>query len=211
MRKVLVSIVTTKNSDWQAKIKETKELRLSEVAVFLTCLDKKARQRLYKLLESSSVKSVPLVHLRGDMEPGELDYFLKNYKTKFFVHHSQSEYPFLHDYSKYKDIIFIENVYKPLDEEELKNFGGICLDLSHLENDRILEKEKFGHNIKIIEKYPIGCNHISVMKKISHKDENIGTTRYDRHFLDDLSELDYLKNYWIIQRKFTRDFPTGPN
>ena len=194
MRKILPTITTISHSTWQAKIKEINEMGLNEVAVFPTCLNAAARKKLYKLLEKSSVKSIPLVHLRSDMELEELDYFVKKYGTKTFNIHSQSESPIPRDYLKYKDIIFIENVFNPLDEEELQNFGGICLDLAHLENDKLTEKEKFEHNFKILEKYPIGCNHISCMKKASCISE-IGTTRYDDHFFENFSNLDYLKNY----------------
>ena len=128
------------------------------------------------------------------MELWELDYFVENYGTQVFNIHSQAEFPLVHDYSKYKDAIYIENTRYPYNEEEIKNFGGICLDLSHLESGRILAKEEFEHNTKIIKKYPIGCNHISAIKKIACTNES-SEIRYDNHFLEDFSELDYLKKY----------------
>lgn len=194
MRKILVSITTTNNSDWKEKIREINELKLKEVALFPTCLDRKQREKLYQLLEKSEVKNIPLLHLRHDMELKEIKYFVKKYNTKAFTLHTQSEFPLIYDYSKYNRFIFIENIYRPLNPEEIKQFGGICLDMSHLENDRILEKEKFKHNIKMLEKYPIGCNHISCVKNFSHKDIK-GDLRYDFHILENLSELDYLKKY----------------
>lgn len=194
MRKILVSITTTNNSDWKEKIKEINKLNLKEAALFPTCLDRKQRGNLYQFLERSKIKSIPLLHIRHDMELGEIDYFSKNYNTKAFTLHSQSEFPLIYDYSKYKEFIFIENVYYPLNPKEIKNFGGICLDLSHLENDRILNAEKFKHNIKMIEKYPIGCNHISGVKNFLHKDAK-DDLRHDNHNLKNLSELDYLKKY----------------
>ena len=46
----------------------------------------------------------------------------------------------------------------------------------------------------MIEKYPIGCNHIScVGNKLRKCDE--GRDRYDKHFVEDLSDFDYLKRY----------------
>ena len=91
-------------------------------------------------------------------------------------------------------MIFIENVYHPLDEKEIKKFGGICLDIAHLENDRFQEPEKFEHNLKLLEKYPISCNHISCFTKSLRRDER-GYLRYDTHLMRNLSQLDYLKNY----------------
>ena len=198
-RKILPTITTTKNSDWEEKIREINEMELNEVALFPTCLNIAARKKLYKLLKASSVKSIPFVHLRGDMTLEELDYFVQEYGTNTFNIHSRSEYPIPKQYLKYKDIIFIENVFNPLNEEELKNLSGICLDLSHLENDKITEREKFEHNLKVLEKYPIGCNHISCLKKVSHVETitfaHQDVIRYDEHFFEDFSELDYLKSY----------------
>ncbi len=194
MRKVLVSITTTYNSDWRAKIKEINKFGLKEVALFPTCLNKKERKELYKILEKSVIKSIPLVHLRDDMVLEELDYLIKEFNVRVFNIHPYAEYPYSCDYQKYKKMIFIENVYNPLDEKEIKKFGGLCLDFTHLENDKILAPEKFKHNVKIIEKYLIGCNHISCLKKVPHRDK-LGYLRFDCHFLRKLSQLDYLKKY----------------
>ena len=190
----LTTITTTRGSNWREKIEEINKLGLKEIALFPTCLQKKERKELYNLLKNSSIKNIPILHLRSDMELWELDYFIENYGTKVFNIHMQIEHPLIYDYSKYKNSIYIENIYYPFNEEELKKFGGICCDFAHLENDRLLDKKKFQHDIKIIEKYPIGSNHISAVKKFTHIDE-IGKIRYDDHHLEDLSELDYLKRY----------------
>ncbi len=195
MRKILVSITTTYNSDWRAKIREINKFGLEEVALFPTCLNKKERKELYGMLEKSIVKSIPLVHLRDDMVLKELDFLAERFKVRVFNIHPCAEYPYKEsDYGKYKKMIYIENVYLPLDEEEVKKMGGVCLDFTHLENDRIVQPGKFKHNLRIIEKYPIGCNHISCLEKNSHQDQ-LGYLRYDRHFLRKFSQLDYLKKY----------------
>ena len=193
---ILLSITTTKNSGWREKIKEANKLGLKEIALFPTCLNTKQREELYFLLKKSTIKNIPFVHLRSDMNLEELDFFIKNYKTEVFNIHTQAQYPLIHDYSKYKSKIYIENVFQEFDKKELKNFAGICLDLSHLENDRLLNKKRFSKNIKIIEKYslPIGCNHISAIKNLTHLDKS-GELRYDEHHFENFSEFDYLKNY----------------
>ncbi len=193
-RQILPTITTTRRSDWKARIKEINELGLKEAALFPTCLDKKERKKLYQLLKKSTVKSIPLVHLKDDMPPEELDYLVENYKTKVFCNHTKTEHPPIYDYPKYRKIICIENVFHPLNEKEIRNFGGICLDLSHLENDRILRKEIFKHNLKILKKYPIIANHISSVKKVSRIVKR-GIVRYDSHLFKNLSEFDYLKKY----------------
>jgi len=192
--KFLPAVTTTRGSDWRKKIKEIKNLHLKEVSIFPTCLNEKERKELYQLIKKSNLKKIPFVHLRSDMKVEELDYLVRNWETKIFNIHTQKEYPLIYDYSKYKDIIYIENVYHPFEKKELKEFAGICLDFSHLENDRLLSSEKFKHNSKMLEIYPIGCNHISAIKKTTHIDE-FGYVRYGSHYLNDFSELDYLKKY----------------
>lgn len=183
---ILPTITTITPGQWRDKVKEVKKFKLKEIAVFPTCLDAKQRKELFSLLEATDVKRIPFVHLRGDMAIEELDYLVKKFKTKVFNIHASREYPFLHDYSKYRDVIYIEDVYTPFDEEELKQFAGVCVDFSHLENDRLLNQEKYRHDIAVIERHRIGCGHISAVK--DHR-------RHSAHFLENLQELNYLKRY----------------
>lgn len=195
MRKILPTITTTPNSDWRAKLKEINKFGLKEAALFPTTLGPKERKELYELLEKSTIKTIPLIHIRNDMPPEELDYLIKRFQVRAFNTHSHSEFPFRYRYdAKRRKMIFIENVYSFLDEKEIKKFGGVCLDVSHLESDRLREQERFEHNKKIIEKFPIGCNHISCIQRTIRRDET-GKMRYDSHFMRSLSQLDYLRKY----------------
>lgn len=194
MKKVFVSITTTRGSDWRKQIREIKKRGLEEAALFLTCLEKEGRKKLYGFLEKNKISNIPFVHIRNDMAPRELDYLIKNFKTEKFNIHTGREFPLICDYPRHRKKIFIENIYLPLDEEEVKSFAGICLDLAHLENDRVFEFKKFKHNLNILEKYPIGCNHISCFQETVHKDDR-GHIRRDRHFMSNISELNYLKKY----------------
>lgn len=194
--KILPSITTTNNNDWRARIKEINELGggIEEIALFPTCLKEKERWEMYEEIQKLDIKSIPYCHLRNDMTLEELDYLVKKFNIRVFSTHMAVEFPISQDWAKYNKVIFIESVYHHLDEEELKKFGGICLDFGHMENDRILFREKFKHNLKMLEKYPIGCNHIGAIKKISRIDD-MGEVRYNYHKLDELSEMDYLKSY----------------
>lgn len=192
---ILPAITTTKGSDWREKIKEAEGLKIKEICFFLTCLNLDQRKEFYELVKKTSIKEAPFVHLRTDMEPWELDYLVENYKTKVFNIHTQSEFPLVYDYSKYKKQIYVENIYEPFDEKELKKFGGICLDFTHFENDRLTDEKKFRYNTEILKKYPIGCNHISAIKPEPQLDDYDKTMRYDKHFFKNLSEFDYLKKY----------------
>lgn len=189
----LLAITTTHRSDWREKIKEIDELGLEKVAIFPTCLQKKQRQEMFDLLSKTKLKEIPFCHMRTDMDFDELDWLIKNYKTKIFNLHSEKEYKYFFDYSAYREMIYLEN-NSAFSEDELKRWAGICLDFSHLEDFRLVEKDRFVSLFEVIKKYPIGCNHISAISPEPHID-NKGHKVYSEHTFQDLSEFDYLKNY----------------
>jgi hypothetical protein len=105
----LPTITTTHRSNWREKIKEIDELGLEKVCVFPTCLRKEQRQEMFELLLKTKLKEIPFCHIRTDMDFGELDWLIKNYKTKVFNLHSEKEYKYFFDYSVYKKMIYLEN------------------------------------------------------------------------------------------------------
>ena len=192
----------TSGTTWQDKIKEIDELHIERVAVFPTCLDKEQRQEMYDLLEKTKIKEIPFVHIRSDMALDELEYFVKRFKTQAFNTHTEKQWPLQHDLSKFKEIIFIENAGFPLDAEEIKSFAGICLDFSHLENDRIMSPERFKAQEKLLYQHKIGCNHIAAILKEKQQTEDGEGISFDRHYFKSLDEFDYLKKYpqeWFSQ------------
>lgn len=191
--RVVPTITTITPGAWRGKLAEVKKFKLKEVCLFLTCLDSGQRKEFYPLFKEVGVKTVPFVHIRSDMELWELDYLAKTYKAKIFSTHTKREYPPLYDYGNYKKNIYIENVYEPFDGEEVAGLGGVCLDLSHLESDRLLRPDPYQKIIEFLKKYPPGCSHISAVKKEPFLED--GYQRYGTHNLTDLSELDYLKRY----------------
>lgn len=216
--KIYPSITTTRGSNWRKQICDIKKLSLKEICLFPTCLDMKERKRLYRLLKGTPIKRIPLVHLRNDMELWELDYLVKNYKVKAFNIHPLSRYPIINDFSKYKEKIYIENFRQPLNEKEIKQFKGICIDFSHLEYSRLCYPKDYRHNLRLIKKYPHDYAHISAVKykrctatfelgSLAHHENkfspglaakyksDVDKKCYSLHYLGDLSELDYLKRY----------------
>ena len=200
-RRIFPSITTIINSNWKKEIAEVKKIKLKEVCLFLTCVNENERKELYNLLKETGVEKIPLIHLRNDMRVEELNYLAKNYKTKIFNTHSETGHPLKYGLGKYKKSIYIENagIKKTIGnrfiEEEIKNFAGVCLDFSHLENERLLRPEIYESDIKVIEKYPCGCNHIGAVKKNLFKNQYEPNGCYRSHFFEDLSEFDYLKKY----------------
>ena len=195
-KKILPTITTILPGRWREKLKEAKKLGLKEVALFPTCLKPSERKELYGLLGETGIEKIPFVHLRSDMKLWEMDYLIKKWGTEVFNTHTRRQFPNPAEWLKYKNLIYIENTYLPLDEEEIKECGGICLDLSHLEDARMFHPDVFRHNIELVEKYGCGCNHVGPAKNFSFLDINTQEPNYQgAHLLQDLSEFDYLKNY----------------
>ena len=203
-KKILPGLTTITPGEWKNKVKEIDELGLKEIALFPTCLDYKARHELYHLLEKTGLSSIPHVHLREeDFEVEELDYLVKRFKTQVFnVNPTLRTMEFLKRNKKYKNRIFIENVHTIAEnfEDLAKQSGGICLDLAHWEDYGSIQKVK-GYEIlsQLVKKYKIGLNHISAIKpklEVYH-DRLTGQdyTNFNSHYLNDFSELDYVKKY----------------
>ncbi len=193
-KNILVSITTAHNSDWRAKIKEAAELGIATCALFPTDIGYDERKECYRTLEKSPIRACPMVHLRHDTRPEEIDYLVKRYRTQAFNVHCRTEYPLAYDLSKYARRLFVENVYHVLKESELKRYGGVCLDFAHLENDRRRIKSRYAVMRKTFDSHKIGCNHISAVIKNTLINSE-GHTHHDRHHYENLREFDYLARY----------------
>ncbi len=195
-KKILLGLTTTKGSDWRQKIKEIELYDLKEIALFLTCLNKLEREELYNLLEKTKIKKIPHVHLRTDMDISELDYLIKRYNTKIFNLHSQKQFPIDKTYIKYKKMIFLENTQVIPTEEELKEYGGLCLDVAHWHNAIITNYSEYNNFDYLVKKFPIGCCHISAIRETYTFDDDYALWKsYDSHFFENLNEFNYLKKY----------------
>ncbi|MFA5743162.1 MAG: hypothetical protein WCX77_03160 [Candidatus Paceibacterota bacterium] len=193
---IFPSISTCVGSDWRAMLIEAKKIGIKKAGLLLNCLTLKERAEFYDLLSSSGINEIPLIHMRNDMTEMELEYFSNEYGTKIFAAHPSAEYPLFEAMPKFQKNIFIENTHTLFNEQELKRYGGICLNLSHLENERIGSKDRYDLFRQMIETYAIGCNFISAIKPqgqlVTEYKEYI---RHDDYLLGEFSELDYLKNY----------------
>lgn len=189
--RTLVPSITSWNVDWRKWVKDADELGIKSLAIFLTGIDKSERPELYKLLDESNVENIPFVHLKSDMDLWELDYFVEKWGTKAFNIHTEEEYRQENDISKYKNIIYVENVHLKLDEEEVKRWGGLCIDVNHIEEAKYIYKDIHEHNLGVMKKYKVGCNHLSPLKADIATDLEFKNT----HLVENLSEFDYLDNY----------------
>lgn len=191
----LYPTITTLTDNYLEKIKEIDSLNIKEACLFLTGLDKGKRKELYSILLKSKLEYIPFCHMRVDMDCEELSFLKKNFNTQIFNIHTTKEYEAIYDYGKFKKQICIENTIYPLNEKEINEWGGICLDFSHLENEKLINSGIYEQDIILLNKYLIKCNHISAIQKDKKIDFYTKEKRYDSHFYQNLSEFDYLKNY----------------
>ena len=183
--KIYPSITGFINADWQGQLKEINKLKLTEIAVFLSAFDKKERDHLYKFLLESSIKRVPLVHLRDDTDASDIKFFIKNFKTEYFNIH-EPFFGILKQWKGYWKKIYLELNYndeipKDVDVEKI---GGFCIDLSHLKTAIARGAKEAFYVFENKDKIRFSCNHLNGY------DEK---TKEDKHTVTDLKDFDYLK------------------
>lgn len=204
-KKILLGLTTTPASDWREKIREIYKFGIKEIALFLTGIGSDYRRELYSLLEKTRLKSIPHVHLRDDMNLEEIKYLEHKYNVKVFnVHNEKDPHPHLKAkdcLDAYRLKIFVENTDDIPADEELKNFGGICIDFSHWQDGIILKRPDYDRKMKDATKqFCIGCGHISAVGNTLIKSNDIqlkevAYENFSKHHLDILSELDYIKKF----------------
>ena len=187
--------VVTWSADWQKMVAAVRRFRLTEISLFLTGADIQERKKIYQALEKTSVRFIPHVHARHDMlKEHEFDYLIKRFGTKAFTMHFQ----YLKHFNNFKNRkkIFVENngyQSKIRDLDVIKKFGGLAIDLSHLEINRRQVNNNFFIAQEGVEDYhyKIGCNHLSAVKASGRH----------WHGVENFSELEYVTN--IPQKYFS--------
>jgi hypothetical protein len=182
--KIYPSITGFNNNDWQKQLDEVNELKLAEVAVFLSAFDKKERNHLYKFLLKSSIKRVPLVHLRDDTDASDIKFFAENFGTEYFNIH-EPFFKILNQWKGYWEKIYLELNYNdeiPKDVD-VDKIGGFCIDLSHL-------KTAIARGTK--EAYYVSQNKNSTRFRCNHLNGYDPKTKEDKHIVTDLKDFDYL-------------------
>ncbi len=201
-RKILPGLTTTRFSNWREKVKEIDEYQIKEIALFPTCLNPAERKELYALLEETKLRSIPHVHAMAEFEEAEMDYLAGRFQVERFNLHPRPD-AFRHQKSKHWKKVFIENLHHYIAPDERNLFSpeaferysvaGICLDLSHLENERLIFPGNYLKTLEMIEKFKIGCNHISGIAAEPTTENVFGIAIYDIHRVQNRSQLDYLK------------------
>jgi len=182
--KIYLGITGGENIDWQSKLKEINQLRIKEAAVFLERFDKKERDNFYRFLVKSTLKKVPLVHLREDVEKNEIKFFIDKYQTHYFNIHEE-HFALLDKWKGYWDKLYLEmdcsgGVAK---EVKVRRIGGFCVDLAHFKAAIARGLEEAHYIFVRRNKIKFTCNHLCGYSEPKTR---------DKHFVDSLRDFDYL-------------------
>lgn len=190
----LPSITTTKDNFWE-RIGEIDKLGLKTIGLFLTNTSEAERKKIYAELKKTGLERVNLVHLKNDMGEDCIEELIKILGVeKFNIHHPNADYfPYKFPVPKYRKIIYIENTTPSIDDV-VESWAGMCLDTAHAESQKLMGKEIFKDFDRAMKSYHVGVAHISAIAKAPIRDRLYGE-HWDRHWFDDLDELDYVMNY----------------
>jgi hypothetical protein len=183
-KRIYPSITGFNNNDWQKQLDEVNELKLAEVAVFLSAFDKKERNHLYKFLLKSPIERVPLVHLRDDSDGTDIEFFVKNFRTEYFNIHERF-FKTLNQWKGYWDKIYLEMNYDNtvIKDVDIKKIAGFCIDFSHFKTAIARGTEEASYIFSRKDNLKFICNHLNGYDPIKNE---------DKHTVTDLNDFDYL-------------------
>jgi len=130
-KKVYVSLTGYDYATFERKFKELKKFKITECCVFLSALSHRHHKYVFENLLKSDIKYIPLVHINDETTKAEIEFFKKNFKTKYFNIHGRS----LNDLIKYGE--YVENILLETHPEVEFNevlflkTGGFCIDVAH--------------------------------------------------------------------------------
>jgi hypothetical protein len=192
--RILPGLTTTKKDRVPSFIEDLSRLRISEIALFPTCLAASERAALYAELERLPGLRVPHVHIRSDMDEAELDYLVERFGAQAFnIHPRASSHPFLDLPARFKAMSYVENVEEPPEPGEFAGLGGLCPDFSHWANALAFGRAAYDRRMReLATALPIGCCHLSALRVGV---PNAWHGEYDHHEFASLADLDYLASY----------------
>jgi len=183
---IFLSITGKTEKDWQTKINEINSFGIDTVALFLEIYEKPQREKIYKALEKSCIKKIPLIHIRNDMKRNELKYLREKYNNPCLTIHEDS-FDKLPKWDGYHRYLYLEmnynnNIPKNVD---ISKIGGCCIDLSHFKSAEERWSKEFEYIIDKRGKNNLfKCNHLN---GYSYQEKR------DIHTISLLEEFEYLK------------------
>jgi hypothetical protein len=185
-KRIFLGITGKEERDWKTKLKDLNELGITEAALFLEKFDQAQRKKIYRALLDTSLKNIPLCHIRNDMEVEELVFMETKFKTKYFTVHENS-FSFLDKWPGFEKKIYLEMDYNDAvsNKVSISRIGGFCVDLSHFKAGQTKWSKEFKYTYFKKGKANFFCNHLNGYSKKENK---------DIHNVKSLKEFEYLKS-----------------
>ncbi len=184
-KRITPSITGFNSLQFNRKIGEAEKFKLYTIPLFFERLKIKEREKVYARLKKSSIKKIPLVHIREDMTVKELDFFKKKYQTKYFTIH-ESHFKIIKKWRGfYKDLYLEMDKNNIIDQNVIvEKIGGFCVDLSHFKSAEEKWSKEFTYTLKRADDKIFACNHLN---GYSYRRNT------DLHSISSLRDFDYLQ------------------
>lgn len=184
-KRLLLSITGDENKAWKEKLKELDGRGIKEAALFLTRFNQSQRKDIYRNLLSSKLESVPLCHIRNDMEVEELVFMEAKFKTKCFTIHENS-FNFIQKWPGFEKKLYLEMDYNNAVSQKVmvEKIGGFCVDFSHFKAANVKWTKDFEYVYYRKGIANFFCNHLNGYDKKNNS---------DIHFIEKMDQFDYLK------------------
>ncbi len=184
-KRILLGITGIEENDWKDKLNDINKLGISEATLFLTRFDQSQRKKNYRTLLDSTLKNIPLVHIRNDMEIEELVFLENKFKTKYFTIHEKS-FGFLNKWPGFQKKLYLEMDTNNYISQKVmvEKIGGFCVDLSHFKLAQTQWTKEFDYTYFRKEKANFGCNHLTGC---------CAEKNADLHTIKSLKDFNYLK------------------
>ena len=183
-KRIFLSITGKDNIDWQLKLKEINQLKIDKAAVFLSRFEKKERDNFYRFLLKSSIKNIPLVHLREDVSREEIQFFVERFKTDHFNIHEE-HFNLLDQWQGFWDKLYLEMDYDSEISKDVKvrKIAGFCVDLPHFKAAIARGTAEAAYAFFRKNRIRFACNHLGGYSE---------KKRGDMHTIKSLRNFDYL-------------------
>ncbi|MBR9705156.1 hypothetical protein GOV12_07120 [Candidatus Pacearchaeota archaeon] len=182
---LLIGLTAKKGKGYKKKLYDINKHNIKRIALFIEEIKPKKRKKLYKLLEKSCVKEIPLVHIRDDTTKDELKYLKNKYKTKYFTIHEHN-FNNLKIWKNYYKNLYLEFNYDDYIPKKVNidKIAGFCIDISHFKASMERFTKELIYIISKRNKNIFNCNHINGFD---------GKKLRDKHHIKSIKDFDYIK------------------
>jgi hypothetical protein len=189
-KRIFVGLTCTssrrKKEHWRDQLREINKLGIKEISFFPTTLNPSERPVVYRELEKSCVKTIKLVHIRGqDFTKKEMDYFFNRFNTRLFNCH-EHEFDMLYKkFQSYRKHFVLELNYDGVIENKLEpnKMNGFCIDFSHIYSAKERHKMEWDYMVGHLKDTKFHANHLNGYTK---------RRKRDLHFVTNKNQFNYL-------------------